>query len=484
MISMHILFFYFSLVIIEFAVLTIFGNSMTDRLIVLLAHCLYSVIYFTLVWKGLYSFTYHYFTNNGISVVMRMTMISALMAVIFIFVMFIINAGSINGYSDASLVRESIIVIIVDMVMYFILFAGQFLWVNNLIKIGFIGKNVLFIGNPDERIPVQSMLENTSHTRFYSGRIIYRDNTWHYADKAGNESATTVNGILDLICSLQIGEIFIFIGGDVPKDSIYDLVEYCRRMSIGYYLIPDLEKLSKREFWARMFPYVPFIECYIPMTDSLIRISMKRILDLFIVTCLLPVLIPLFAVLAIAIKLEDGGPVFYVGKRVGRNGKLIDFYKFRSMRVDSESKQKDLFLFNERRDGPLFKMTNDPRLTKIGKIIRKYNIDELPQMLNVLKGEMSIAGPRPHLAAEVAEYSPRDLIRLESIPGITCYPQIINDFKMGFREWVDLDLYYRKKWSLKIDLKIIVALFMLLVCPSLIRKFIQDERNSITKTEI
>jgi lipopolysaccharide/colanic/teichoic acid biosynthesis glycosyltransferase len=105
-------------------------------------------------------------------------------------------------------------------------------------------------------------------------------------------------------------------------------------------------------------------------------------------------------------------------------------------------------------------------------------------MLNVLKGELSIAGPRPHLAAEVAEYSPRDLIRLESIPGITCYPQIINDFKMGFREWVDLDLYYRKKWSLKIDLKIIVALFMLLVCPSLIRKFIRNERNSISKTEI
>jgi lipopolysaccharide/colanic/teichoic acid biosynthesis glycosyltransferase len=194
------------------------------------------------------------------------------------------------------------------------------------------------------------------------------------------------------------------------------------------------------------------------------------LVDILVICILSFLLIPLFLAVAIAIKLEDGGPVFYTGKRVGRNGKLIKFYKFRSMVKGADLLQAELLRFNERKDGPLFKMTNDPRLTKIGKFLRRYNIDELPQMFNVVKGELSLVGPRPHLAHEVEGYSPRDLMRLESIPGIACYPQIANDFRMGFREWMDLDLLYRKKWSLKTDLEIAAALFLLIIFPHSRRK--------------
>jgi lipopolysaccharide/colanic/teichoic acid biosynthesis glycosyltransferase len=188
--------------------------------------------------------------------------------------------------------------------------------------------------------------------------------------------------------------------------------------------------------------------------DSLTAISLKRLLDLA-VSSLALLLLPLVMFIALAIKLEDGGPVLYVSTRIGKNGKPLRFYKFRTMIVNAEKQKTRLLPLNERPDGPLFKMAKDPRVTRVGRVLRKHNLDELPQLLNVWLGNLSLVGPRPHLPEEVAAYQGKDYLRLECMPGIVGLPQLVGSKMIGFREWVELDLKYRKNWSFELDLRII-----------------------------
>ncbi|WP_462406992.1 sugar transferase [Gracilibacillus sp. Marseille-QA3620] len=163
----------------------------------------------------------------------------------------------------------------------------------------------------------------------------------------------------------------------------------------------------------------------------------------------------LFIVVAILIKIEDPkGPVFFIQKRVGLNGKEFNMYKFRSMVADAEEKLKELLKYNEV-SGAMFKMKDDPRITKIGKFIRKTSIDELPQLFNVLRGEMSLVGPRPPLPREVEMYSDYDRQRLMVTPGCTGLWQVTARNSVGFKEMVELDLQYVEKRNLLLDIIII-----------------------------
>ena len=165
----------------------------------------------------------------------------------------------------------------------------------------------------------------------------------------------------------------------------------------------------------------------------------------------------LFLIVAVAIKIDDPkGPVFFAQERVGRDGKTFRMYKFRSMCTDAEKRLAELQDLNEK-DGPVFKIANDPRITRVGRVIRKLSIDELPQFINVLIGDMSVVGPRPPLPKEVAEYTPRQAQRLSIRGGLTCYWQTrCNRDSISFDEWVDLDLLYIKQCSVWSDVKLIV----------------------------
>lgn len=165
----------------------------------------------------------------------------------------------------------------------------------------------------------------------------------------------------------------------------------------------------------------------------------------------------LFLIVAVAIKIDDPkGPIFFAQERVGRDGKTFRMYKFRSMCADAEQRLAELQDLNEK-DGPVFKIANDPRITRVGRVIRKLSIDELPQFINVLVGDMSVVGPRPALPKEVAEYMPRQTQRLSVRGGLTCYWQTrCNRDSISFDEWVDLDLLYIKKCSVWTDLKLII----------------------------
>ncbi|MES5941431.1 MULTISPECIES: exopolysaccharide biosynthesis polyprenyl glycosylphosphotransferase [unclassified Bacillus cereus group] len=185
-------------------------------------------------------------------------------------------------------------------------------------------------------------------------------------------------------------------------------------------------------------------------------IFMKRLIDIVGSFCGIILLLPVFIIVAICIKLEDPkGPVFFKQMRVGKDEKGFGMYKFRSMVTDAEEKLQDLLQHNEV-SGAMFKMKDDPRVTKIGKFIRKTSIDELPQLINVLKGEMSLVGPRPPLLREVKTYTAYDKQRLKVIPGCTGLWQVSGRSNIGFREMVELDLYYIQYRSILFDFKIIL----------------------------
>ncbi len=181
----------------------------------------------------------------------------------------------------------------------------------------------------------------------------------------------------------------------------------------------------------------------------------KRILDILGSTILLICFFPIMAIFAIIIKCTDRGSIFFVSPRVGLCGKTFPFYKFRSMYVNADDRIKELNTQNER-EGPIFKMRNDPRITPVGRFMRKYSIDELPQLLNVFLGHMSLVGPRPPLPREVEQYDEYMAERLSVRPGLTCYWQIMGRSDLTFEEWMELDHRYLKEMSLWVDLKILI----------------------------
>lgn len=182
--------------------------------------------------------------------------------------------------------------------------------------------------------------------------------------------------------------------------------------------------------------------------------GVKRVFDLFAATCGIIILSPLMLIIATLIKFEDHGPIFYRQKRIGQNGKAFEMYKFRSMFVNADQMLDELKEENDV-EGPMFKMKDDPRITQIGHFIRKHSLDELPQFLNVIKGDMSLVGPRPPLPSEVAEYSDYDKQRLYVIPGCTGLWQATERNEVGFNEMVQLDIQYIQKASFIFDLWII-----------------------------
>lgn len=182
----------------------------------------------------------------------------------------------------------------------------------------------------------------------------------------------------------------------------------------------------------------------------------KRIQDIILSTIALIILSPLFLIVSLIIFLDDphGGP-FFKQLRCGRHGKKFMMYKFRSMYVDAEERLKDLKDKNEM-DGPVFKIKDDPRITRFGKIIRKTGVDELPQLINILRGDMTIVGPRPALPDEVSEYKGYEKQRLYVTPGLTCYWQIQpNRNDISFDDWMNLDMKYIQERSFVVDWKII-----------------------------
>ena len=202
----------------------------------------------------------------------------------------------------------------------------------------------------------------------------------------------------------------------------------------------------------------------VPFTEPVPTPGWKRVVDITGEVLGLVFLAPLFIVTAILIKLDSRGPVFYQQLREGKDGKNFDIWKFRTMCVDAEQQKKQLLSQNEQ-DGPAFKMTDDPRITRFGRYLRKSCIDELPQLFNILRGEMSIVGPRPLPIRESQACSLWQRNRLKSLPGLTCIWQVDGGRDVDFDEWMRMDLEYLKRRSFWFDAKLMVrTAFVALLC--------------------
>ncbi|MFO7537511.1 MAG: sugar transferase [Chloroflexota bacterium] len=247
--------------------------------------------------------------------------------------------------------------------------------------------------------------------------------------------------------------VFIALPGEMHQH-ILDLLRHCQQHGVRAQVVPDLLQLSLNRVEFNNMAGVPMLSIR-HISLSRFSLLLKRLLDLTIVTLGgIPALL-VTGLIAIAIKLDSPGPIIYSGMRVGPNGKLFRMYKFRSMIEDADAQKGQLAHLNEA-DGPIFKIKDDPRLTRVGRFIRRTSLDELPQLYNVLLGNMSLVGPRPPLPEEVASYKPWHRQRLAVIGGITGLWQVSGRSDLTFDELCLLDIYYIENWSLMMDIRILL----------------------------
>lgn len=250
-----------------------------------------------------------------------------------------------------------------------------------------------------------------------------------------------------------IDEVF-YCKGKIIEDEIDELVHLCSEVGIVLRLKSTVNSNYSSMLKFTLFNDEPFF-VFRNIPENYLALKLKRVFDLVFSMAVLIVFFPVYLLIALAIKLDDGGPVFFSQERVGLNGRRFNCMKFRTMIVNAEALRHQLMNQNEQ-SGPVFKIKMDPRVTRVGKFLRKTSLDELPQFLNVFSGEMSVVGPRPPIPAEVKQYKRWQNRRLSMKPGITCIWQVSGRNNIPFEEWVRMDMQYIDNWSLKQDFIIIL----------------------------
>lgn len=310
-------------------------------------------------------------------------------------------------------------------------------------------RNVLIVGTGPEAYALRHHLDTLRYLGYsFKGYIAAP------GDGPGKEGEVvgTLETLFQSARRFFVDEIFFTTRCD--RKTVQGVLETSRAQGIDLRLVPDLyEGLAWNSpvEYIGQFPTIPLHCGRVPE----LALTVKRVIDVLLSALALLILSPLFLVVAIAIKLDSPGPVFYCSERIGKKGRVFRCTKFRTMGVDAERRKAELLHMNER-DGVLFKVSNDPRVTRLGRFLRKYSIDELPQFWNVLKGEMSVVGPRPPLASEVKEYTLNHLRRLDVTPGITGLWQVQGRRDPSFASYVSLDVTYIDNWSVWLDFKIIL----------------------------
>jgi exopolysaccharide biosynthesis polyprenyl glycosylphosphotransferase len=256
-----------------------------------------------------------------------------------------------------------------------------------------------------------------------------------------------------IIAEKNIDEVIVTLPW-TNHQRILDVFRQCEQLGVRARTVPDLFQLSLSRVDVEDLGGVPVIGLKMASIRG-VHLLIKRSMDLVIAGTTTLVLSPLMLLCALAIKLDSPGAVIFRQKRVGRRGKEFVVFKFRSMREGAEAEKANLLEFNEMR-GPLFKMRADPRTTRVGRFLRRSSLDELPQLFNVLRGEMSMVGPRPHTRAEVSQYQAWQLQVLEASPGLTGLAQVSGRSQLSFDEQCLLDIYYIENWSPTLDVKIML----------------------------
>ncbi len=310
-------------------------------------------------------------------------------------------------------------------------------------------RNVLIVGAGRVGYALRNHLESLNHLGFrFKGFVAL---TEREAESGDAEVIGDVRNCLSLARSLFVDEIFFSVPAD--KKLVIGMVEEARAAGIDVRVVPDMYDglaWNAPVEYIGQFPTIPLHRRDFPMGAFLL----KRGLDIVLASGALVAVSPVMLAIAIAIRWDSKGSIFYGAERIGRKGRTFCCYKFRTMVNDADKLKAELEHMNER-DGILFKIANDPRITRVGAVLRKYSLDELPQFYNVLRGDMSLVGPRPPMAAEVEQYDLAHLRRLDVLPGITGLWQVEARQDPSFDSYISLDTAYVENWSLWLDLKIL-----------------------------
>ncbi len=263
----------------------------------------------------------------------------------------------------------------------------------------------------------------------------------------------TTENVPQVVDGERIDQVIITLPW-MSHGKVLDIMAHCRRTRVSFRIVPDLYQLSLSQVDTDDIDGIPLIGLK-EVSISNVQWLMKRVIDVIVSATALLLLSPLLFIVAVLIKLDSRGSVLFRQTRVGRGAKEFSVYKFRTMRTGAEAEQAQLADRNEVK-GITFKIRDDPRRTRVGGFLRRWSIDELPQFINVLRGDMSVVGPRPPLPSEVARYEDWHMQRLQVSPGITGLWQVMGRSDLPFAEMVMMDIYYIENWSLSMDLKIML----------------------------
>jgi exopolysaccharide biosynthesis polyprenyl glycosylphosphotransferase len=311
-------------------------------------------------------------------------------------------------------------------------------------------RNVLIVGTGEEAQALRQHIEKIPHLGYTFKGFVEVPGSGEGG--VPGQVVGTLDTLFDDARKQFVDEILFTSHCD--RKTIEPVLIRARERGVDLRVIPDLYgglAWNSPVEYIGQFPTIPLHSGRVPEAGLIV----KRGFDMVFSTLTILLLLPLFAVIALAVKLDSPGRVFYLSDRIGKKGRVFRCLKFRTMVSDADQRKRDLMEMNER-DGVLFKISNDPRVTRVGRLLRKYSLDELPQFWNVLKGEMSVVGPRPPLAGEVKEYKLNHLRRLDVLPGITGLWQVQGRRDPSFASYVSLDVTYIDNWSVWLDFQIIL----------------------------
>jgi len=318
-------------------------------------------------------------------------------------------------------------------------------------KSGYI-RYLLIIGTNKEAVKMADLFER--HPKWgirVVGFLTYDFN--EVGTQIGNYSV--IGTIDDMMITLEKNVVDFVLLSQLPEkvSQIYNASLRCKTVGIDFIMDSDIlfQKVEKVSIEKIENSSIIFFKS---VWNSPEKLFIKRAIDFFVSGILIVLFAPFWAVIPFIIKRDSPGPTYYIQERVGKNGRLFPMYKFRNMVVGAEKMQTQLMHLNEM-DGPVFKIKDDPRLTRVGKLLRRTSLDELPQLFNVFLGNMSLVGPRPPILKEVLQYRPWQRKRLSVTPGVTCLWQVSGRNEIKFDEWMKLDMQYIDNWSLLLDLKIL-----------------------------
>lgn len=314
-------------------------------------------------------------------------------------------------------------------------------------------RNVLIVGSGPEAMALRHHLGSMRNLGYnFKGFIEMPGSQAAFSSTPTNDFVGPVDSLIQNARRLFIDEIFFTSPCD--REMVQSVFEQARVLGVDLRVVPDMyDGLA----WNSTIEYIgqfPTIPLFCKRSHD-VGLALKRLFDIFFSLSVLVVGSPLLLALALAVKLDSPGPVFYASERIGKKGRVFRCFKFRTMVRDAEKRRSEVMHLNER-DGVLFKISNDPRITRLGHLLRKYSLDELPQFFNVLRGDMSVVGPRPPIASEVKKYHLSHLRRLQVTPGITGLWQVQGRRDPSFASYVSLDVAYIDTWTIWLDFKIIL----------------------------